>query len=95
VQEGRERQQLKSGPVPESNDGPVKVVVGRTLYDAVLDSGRNGTCLGVTVTAWLINTATVLQVLIVVGRTLYDTALEFGLNERTFFYCDISRIVTL
>jgi protein disulfide-isomerase A1 len=33
---------LKSEPVPEKNDDPVKIVVLETFEDLVLKSGKNG-----------------------------------------------------
>lgn len=33
---------IKSEPIPESNDGPVKVVVANSLHDVVYKSGKNG-----------------------------------------------------
>ena len=33
---------MKSEPIPEANDEPVKVVVGNSLEDIVFKSGKNG-----------------------------------------------------
>lgn len=33
---------LKSEPIPEVNNEPVKVVVGDSLQDMVFNSGKNG-----------------------------------------------------
>ena len=38
---GTSKQWKKSEPVPESNDGPVKVVVGKTFEEIVLDKSKN------------------------------------------------------
>jgi len=38
---GTAKQWKKSEPVPESNDGPVKVVVGKTFQEIVLDKSKN------------------------------------------------------
>jgi len=38
---GRIESYIKSEPIPESNDGPVKVVVGRNYQDIVLDETKD------------------------------------------------------
>ena len=40
VQAGQVEQFLKSAPVPESNDEPVKVAVGKTFKEMVMDSDK-------------------------------------------------------
>lgn len=35
---------IRSEPIPEVNDEPVKVVVRHSLQDVVFNSGKNGLC---------------------------------------------------
>jgi protein disulfide-isomerase A1 len=41
-QDGKVAPYVKSEPIPETNNEPVKVVVGETLQDIVFNSGKNG-----------------------------------------------------
>jgi hypothetical protein len=42
VQEGKVPPFIKSEPIPEANEEPVKVVVADSLDDLVTKSGKNG-----------------------------------------------------
>jgi len=42
LQDGKLPLHLKSEPIPEANDEPLKVVVGDTIQDMVLKSEKNG-----------------------------------------------------
>lgn len=41
-QDGNLKPFIKSEPIPETNNEPVKVVVAESLHDMVFNSGKNG-----------------------------------------------------
>lgn len=41
-QDGDLKPFLKSGPIPDSNNEPVKMIVADSLHDMVFSSGKNG-----------------------------------------------------
>lgn len=43
-QDGNLKPFVKSEPIPEINNEPVKVVVGDSLQAMVFNSGKNGAC---------------------------------------------------
>lgn len=42
LQDGKLKPYIKSQPIPETNDEPIKVVVRDTLQDMFFNSGKNG-----------------------------------------------------
>lgn len=46
MQDGTLTPYKKSQPIPETNDMPIKIVVGESFSDIVFESGKNGTLLG-------------------------------------------------
>lgn len=42
LQGGNLKPFIKSEPIPETNNEPVKVVVAESLHDMVFNSGKNG-----------------------------------------------------
>lgn len=42
LQDGHLQPFVKSEPIPETNNEPVKVIVADSLHDLVINSGKNG-----------------------------------------------------